>query len=453
MSELVEKGYKKTIFGNVPKHWKVKTFNDLLDENIIEGIQDGNHGGLHPKAVDYVSTGIPFVMANNLKKGTIDLSSCNFISKQQADSLRIGFSYEGDVLLSHKGTVGRIAIVPEVEEYIMLTPQVTYYRVGDKKKLSNFFLKFFFESNSFQLMLSRLSAQSTRDYIGITSQKKLPIVLPSIEEQKKIVSILSSVEETIQRTEAIIEQTEQLKKGLTQQLLTKGIGHTKFKKTEIGEIPLGWEVKELVELANSNDRYAFTGGPFGSNLKSSDYTEDGVRIIQLQNIKDGYFANDYKIYTSESKANELFSCNIYPGDIIMAKMAEPVARACIIPNYSDRYLMASDGIRLSVDKTKYITEYVTYAINAPYFRQQAVNNSTGTTRLRIGLSTLRRLKILVPSIEEQEKIADILINVDRKIEKEQSKVLKLKELKEGLMQFLLTGKVRVKVDEAEVTQV
>ncbi|MDR4325852.1 restriction endonuclease subunit S [Bacillus pseudomycoides] len=382
----------------------------------------------------------------------------NYVQKKKYTAQSGSKFKNGDVLFARITPCtqnGKTAHVTNLEteygfgstEFIVLSPK--------EEILLDKYLYYFVKGN-------KVRNKAIARMVGTTGRQRVPneffkeeleIELPSIQEQQKIADVFFTVDKAIEKTEAIIEQTKKVKKGLVQQLLTKGIGHTKFKKTEVGEIPLDWEVKELVELANSNDRYAFTGGPFGSNLKSSDYTEDGVRIIQLQNIKDGYFANDYKIYTSESKANELLSCNIYPGDIIIAKMAEPVARACIIPNYSDRYLMASDGIRLSVNNTKYITEYVTYAINAPYFRQQAVNNSTGTTRLRIGLSTLRSLKILVPSIEEQKKIADILVNVDRKIEKEQSKVLKLKELKEGLMQSLLTGKVRVTVDEDEVTQV
>jgi type I restriction enzyme S subunit len=120
-----------------------------------------------------------------------------------------------------------------------------------------------------------------------------------------------------------------------------------YKQTEVGVIPEDWVVKKLGEIADSTVRWSFTGGPFGSNLKSSDYTDDGVRIIQLQNIGDGDFINDYEVYTSEKKANELISCNIYPRDIILSKMGDPVARACIIPDFHKRYLMCSDGIRLA----------------------------------------------------------------------------------------------------------
>lgn len=211
-----------------------------------------------------------------------------------------------------------------------------------------------------------------------------------------------------------------------------------YKSTELGGIPEDWEIVSLADVADPNKPYALTGGPFGSDLKSEEYTESGVRIIQLQNIKEGYFSNKYKIYTSEAKANQLFKCNIFPNDIIIAKMAEPVARACIIPNLHERYLMASDGIRLAVNEEDYCTKYVMYAINSSYFRQQAIANSTGTTRLRIGLKTLKRLKFLKPSKEEQQKIATILSTVDKDIEKTEAIIEQTEKVKKGLMQQLLT---------------
>ena len=68
-------------------------------------------------------------------------------------------------------------------------------------------------------------------------------------------------------------------------------------------VPEGWMSTEISDVRDITDRYSFTGGPFGSNLKSEDYTEKGVRIIQLQNIGDGQFLNNYKIYTSQEKAD------------------------------------------------------------------------------------------------------------------------------------------------------
>ncbi len=223
----------------------------------------------------------------------------------------------------------------------------------------------------------------------------------------------------------MVEQVSSLKTGV------------KYKDTPIGKIPVDWEVKRLIDTA-SNDKYSFTGGPFGSDLKENCYTDHGVRIIQLQNIGDGEFLDDYKIFTSEEKANQLKSCNIYPEDIIIAKMADPVARACIIPDIENRYLMASDGIRLSVNERENDVKFILYAINSTYFRKNAERHGTGTTRLRIGLTELKSLPIAIPSLKEQKKIAEILTSVDEAIEKTTQIIEKTKDLKKGLMQKLFT---------------
>jgi len=211
----------------------------------------------------------------------------------------------------------------------------------------------------------------------------------------------------------------------------------RYKDTPIGKIPVDWSLKKLIDAA-SEEKYSFAGGPFRSDLKEDSYTDHGVRIIQLQNIGDGNFLDEYKIFTSDEKADQLRHCNIYPGDIIIAKMADPVARACIIPDKDKRYLMASDGIRLSVNQKKYDVNFILYLINSPYFRKNAEKHSTGTTRLRIGLSELKNLPIAVPPIEDQKKIAEILTTVDDAIEKTGQIIEKTKEAKKGLMQKLLT---------------
>lgn len=208
-------------------------------------------------------------------------------------------------------------------------------------------------------------------------------------------------------------------------------------------IPDGWAEYKIKDTANINDRYSFTGGPFGSDLKSEDYTANGVRIIQLQNIGDGVFKNKYKIYTSEEKADALHSCNIYPNDIILSKMGDPVARAVIMPNLSPRYVMASDGIRLAINRGKFDTKFIHDTINSVPFRNQAELNSTGSTRKRIGLTQLRELIFIAPPLPEQQKIAAILTSVDDVIEKTQAQIDKLKDLKTGMMQELLTRGVGV----------
>ena len=127
------------------------TVSDLVAARIISSPMDGNHGEIHPKADDYVPDGIPFVMASDLLAGNIDFQKCKFIEKKLADNLRKGFAYADDVLLSHKATIGRTAIIQKNKySYVMLTPQITSYRVLNKEKLLPKFLMYYFETSDFQ---------------------------------------------------------------------------------------------------------------------------------------------------------------------------------------------------------------------------------------------------------------------------------------------------------------
>ena len=182
--------------------WKKYTVEQLIDLDMLEAPMDGNHGSIHPKASDYVLTGVPFIMVNDMSNGHVDLKNCAFISGKQAATLRKGFAKPGDVLLSHKATIGRTAIVPNDFDTIILTPQITYYRV--KKGIDNRFLKYYFDSPNFQILFNTWAGSgSTRAYLGITAQRKLPIILPELDEQIKIADILSSIDKKIDKNNAI----------------------------------------------------------------------------------------------------------------------------------------------------------------------------------------------------------------------------------------------------------
>jgi len=189
----------------------------------------------------------------------------------------------------------------------------------------------------------------------------------------------------------------------------------------------------ISDLRDKSKSHSFTGGPFGSDLKQSDYTEQGVRIIQLQNIGDGSFIDKYRIYTSEKKADELISCNIYPGEIIISKMADPIGRACIIPDSEVRYLMSSDGIRLSVDESKFNTEYIVNLVNFSQTRRKIERLGTGSTRLRIGLRDLARIPVRIPKLQIQNKISNIISTWDNAISYKKDYIDELEKLYEAFL--------------------
>lgn len=287
-------------------------------------------------------------------------------------------------------------------------------------------------------LLSQKAVQSTVLSLRLPILQDFPIEIPKKpEEQEKIASCLSSLDEVISAHNQKLELLKAHKKGLMQNLFPqkgKKVPKLRFKEFENdGE----WVVKILIDTADKKVKWSFTGGPFGSDLKASDYTNKGIRIIQLQNIGDGEFIDEYKIYTSEEKADELLSCNIYAEEIIISKMGDPVGRACIIPDYLERCVMASDGIRLVVNEMKYSKYFVYYLINSKEIRETIEKKSTGSTRKRIGLDELRNIDLVMPkSLAEQQKIASCLSSLDELITAQAEKIEQLKLHKKGLMQGL-----------------
>ena len=178
----------KIRFKGFTKDWEQRKVGDLVKDGIIDAPLDGNHGEKHPTASEYVDLGIPFLMASDVHNGIVNIKSCKFITSERAKRLDKGFTKNGDVLLTHKATIGESAILQGLEtEYAVLTPQVTYYRIQDEERLSREYLYAFFNSVKFQNDLRTKAMQSTRPYIGISAQQDLNIVLPrKLMEQKKI---------------------------------------------------------------------------------------------------------------------------------------------------------------------------------------------------------------------------------------------------------------------------
>lgn len=177
--------------------FKEYTVEELVQKNMLEKPLDGNHGNKHPKSSDYTEKGIPFIMVSDIANGKINYNTCKFISEEQKNSLDKGFSKEGDVLLSHKATIGLTCMVDNTYPEIVITPQLTYYRV--KKDINNYYLKYYFDSPYFQNILKNWATSgSTRAYLGITAQLKLPVLLPDLAIQNKIAKILQTIDKKIE---------------------------------------------------------------------------------------------------------------------------------------------------------------------------------------------------------------------------------------------------------------
>jgi type I restriction enzyme S subunit len=426
------------------EEWKEMKLSQIVD--LIHGYQFRDE--------DFTVTGIPVIKINNVINDGLRLTNLSYIAESRLSEFKEIVIVKGDILMSLTGNIGRVIEVQSIGY-----PVLQNYRVGKFEPISNLviksFLKHLLSQDSLFNQLSKFANQSAQANFGKQDLNKLVVQVPtSLTEQTHIANILSTADEAIAQTEQLIAKYQRIKTGLMQDLLTKGIdehGNIRNKATHKFivkngvEVPEEWEVVEFEIIADKKTKWSLTGGPFGSNLKAEDYTISGIRIIQLQNIGDGEFKDSYKIFTTEKKANELLSCNIYPNEIILSKMGDPVARACFIPNSANRFLMASDGIRLLPDSKIFNRHFVLTYINYELFRNAVSKIATGSTRQRIGLRDLKKMPFVKPSIVEQNRISKLILETENSIESEQHKLQKLHSLKKGLMQDLLSGKVRVKM--------
>ena len=207
-------------FAGFTEDWEQRKLGDLVKEDVLDAPMDGNHGEKHPTSDEYVDSGIPFLMASDIHNGNVDIHLCKFITKERAERLDKGFVRNGDVLLTHKASIGETAILNGLTtEYAMLTPQVTYYRIKNEERLSREYLYAFFNSLDFQNELKTKAAQSTRPYIGITAQQNLSVFLPKdVNEQKEIGHCFTNLDHLITLHQRKCDELQNIKKYMLQNM-------------------------------------------------------------------------------------------------------------------------------------------------------------------------------------------------------------------------------------------
>ncbi|MDE6887237.1 MAG: restriction endonuclease subunit S [Eubacterium sp.] len=198
--------------------WTKLTVREAVKQGYIARPLDGNHGAKHPKGDDYVPEGVPFIMAQDLKDKQVDFGSCHFITEKQASTLKKGWAKTGDVLLTNKGTIGRVAIVQESEyEDMLLTPQITYYRC--LKDIDNEYLAGYFITDFFVNQLEKLTTGTTRASVTITQQENLELIIPPVDMQREFVTFVKQSDKLKFELKQSIEGVELLIKSMIQQEL------------------------------------------------------------------------------------------------------------------------------------------------------------------------------------------------------------------------------------------
>ena len=262
----------------------------------------------------------------------------------------------------------------------------------------------------------------------------IPISIPSLTEQQKIAEILTSVDEVIENTQSQIGKLEDLKQATVNELLTKGVGHTEFKETEIGRIPRIWQLCTLEEL--SEYRRGSFPQPYGL---PKWFSESGYPFVQVFDISDnGRLKESTKEKISDLAAEK--SVFVKKGSLIVSLQGS-IGRIAIThyDAYVDRTILIFTKFHRPIDLT-----YFSQVIERLFAKKK--DEADGGVIKTITKETLSNFQVALPPIEEQRRISSVLLDHSVRIADLRQKSIGLRNLKVSLMQDLLTGKVRVTVN-------
>ena len=299
--------------------------------------------------------------------------------------------------------------------------------------------------------LERLNAASAIPGLNRNDTYGLNSLTPPIKEQRKIASVLYTVDQAIQKTEELINKVERVKTGLKQDILCQGLEPTEMQPVRIVSqqvtVSQEWEMVPLSEISKFGKK-TFTDGDW---VESDDMVEDGkYQLIQLGNLGEGEFKGTCDRYVDEEFFQDENCTLVEPGDLLIARMADPILRTIIVPEFERQSITVVDIVVAKVDETEWDRRYIKYLLNTKTWENIAEALASGSTRKRISRENMSRILIPKPPIDEQREIADVIESVEARRDQEITILDQLKRLKRGLMQDLLSGQVRTHHKDIEV---
>jgi type I restriction enzyme S subunit len=413
--------FTQTEIGRIPKEWDVVR----LAEITIRLIGGGTPSTSQP---EYWDGDIPWMTSANLTDRVILHGMRNITEKGLRDSAT-NIVPKDSLLISTRVGIGKVGIagidIAISQDLTGLAP--------DKSKVNVEYLYWAILSKSFHL--SGLSQGSTvkgltRDYV-----RNLKLLLAPLPEQKKIAEILSTVDQAIERVGGAIEKTKRLKKGLMQELLTKGIGHKEFRDTEIGRIPKAWKLIKLGETANV--RYGLGQPPA--------LETNGIPMIRATNVKRGRIVREGLIFISPSAVPNSRDPFLRVGDILVVRSGAYTGDVALVTKEWEGAVAGYDLIVTPSDTidSQFLTYYL---LSSSVQKRHFVGLKVRSAQPHLNSSQVEETPIPIPPLPEQRKIAGILGTVDERLELLRKRKERLKRTKKGLMDDLLTGRKRVRIE-------
>lgn len=296
---------------------------------------------------------------------------------------------------------------------------------------------------AWQRFVEQAGSGSVRVRIYFKDLAELVMLVPSLAEQRKIAAILSSIDDAIARTQAVIDQLQVVKTAMLEELLTRGIPgrHTRFKTTEIGEVPETWEVLRLDQVVSS--------GPSNGRSPLARSKPPGVPTFSIAAIRDGRINIRDNLKYTDLAPDEVKRFAVARGDVLIVRgnanpslvgkcgSVEEAPEGCIFPDLLMR-------IRLT---NKMLPEFLVPLWNSDIVHDQVVDRAKTTNgTFKINGEDVRSILLIVPPIEEQRALSTVFASIDASLHAHEREHIALRETKSALASALLTGELRVRVD-------
>jgi type I restriction enzyme S subunit len=420
---VVMAGYKQTEVGVIPEDWAVINASEACLK-----IQDGTHFSPRIGGNDYL-----YITSKNIRSGYLDLSTASRIDAAQHHAIYQRCDVKkGDLLLTKDGANTGNAALNTLDEEFSLLSSVAFLRFHQSRSAA-YFLQQILTSPGQRRIQDAMSGNAiTRLTLEKINKLRFPVP-PTKAEQEAIANALSDADDLIEALEKLITKKRQIKQGAMQELLTG--------KKRLPGFSGDWFETSLLELALGK-KELFDDGDW---VESEHITTEGVRLIQTGNIGIGqYSESNVKKYIFESSFSFLHCKEVQEGDLLICRLADPAGRACVLPNIGEVKVITSVDVTIfrppvSIANRVFLANLFS---SSDWFRAVS-DRSGGTTHKRISRGALGRLKIWIPEISEQTAIATILSDMDTEIAALETKLTKARQLKQGMMHNLLTGRIRL----------
>ena len=408
---MVMPGFKQTEIGVIPEDWEDKKLGDVGKDCMCKRI-----------FADQTSdTGeIPF-----FKIGTFGKEADAYISRELYEDFKRRFSYpqRGDVLISAAGTLGRSVVFDGKDSYFQ-DSNIVWLDI-DKEQLCNEYLYHYYKVIQWA---SSEGSTIARLYNGIICNTY--IAVPDVEEQKKIATVLSEVDELISLMEKQLSKKKAIKQGAMQELLTG--------KKRLPGFSGDWQKFNLMKHSKIKARIGWQG------LKKSEYLDSGYALLVTgTDFADGKVQWDSCHYVARDRYEQDRNIQIQNNDILITKDGS-LGKAALVQGLSKPATLNSGIFVIRPLKNAYDPVFVYHILSSFVFKDFLDKLSAGSTIIHLYQKDVGKFEFLLPpAIEEQKAIAAVLSEMDADIAALEEKLAKYRQVKQGMMQQLLTGKIRL----------